>query len=270
MASANALKFPLIAVDVGNSRVKFGVFEHPLGELLPHPQRALAEKLDGFEDEISGWLSQPPEHYHWSIASVNRPATTRLIQWLEKHKVLNVQLLNRAHLPVEVDLPRADLVGLDRLANAVAVNLLRTPNEPAIIVDMGTANKVDLVSAKGAFSGGAILPGLNMSARALHEFTDLLPEVEVADAPQPLGKSTLAAMSSGLYWGTVGAVRELIARVSDGPTAAQVFLTGGTAPKFVSILEHSAARPLQFVPHLTLAGIALSALRAEPRKGIAR
>ena len=267
MAIANALKFPLIAVDVGNSRVKFGVFEHPLGELLPHPQRALAAALDQFEDEIQGWLPSGPEHYHWSIASVNRPATGRLIKWLQERRVPNVQLLSHAHLPVQIDLPRADLVGLDRLANAVSVNLLRAANEPAIIVDMGTANKVDLVSATGAFSGGAILPGLSMSAQALHQFTDLLPIVEVEESPAPLGKSTLAAMSSGLYWGSVGAVRELIARLSDGPTATQVFLTGGTAPRFVSVLGHEAERPPQFVPHLTLAGIALAALRAEPTKG---
>ncbi len=267
MACADVSKFPLIAVDVGNSRVKFGVFEHPLSEVLPHPQRALAARLDQFEEEIPGWLPNGPEHYHWSIASVNRPATVRLIKWLEEHRVSRIQLLTHADLPVQIDLPRADLVGLDRLANAVAVNQLRSANEPAIVVDLGTAMKVDLVSATGAFAGGAIMPGLSMSARALHEFTDLLPAIEVAESPEPLGKSTLAAMSSGLYWGSVGAIHELIARLSPGPTATQVFLTGGAAPKFVSVLGHEAQRPPQFVPHLTLAGIALAALRAEPAKG---
>src|SRR4051812_34487260 len=120
MASTNVSKFPLIAVDVGNSRVKFGVFEHPLGELLPHPQRALAAPLDQFEEEMRAWLPNGPEHYHWSIASVNRPATSRLINWLQERRVANVQLLSQVHLPVQVDLPRADLVGLDRLANAVS------------------------------------------------------------------------------------------------------------------------------------------------------
>ena len=100
---------------------------------------------------------------------------------------------------------------------------MRPPGRPAVVIDVGTAITVDLVSAEGAFLGGAILPGIAMSARALHEFTDLLPLVDMSElaAPPPaLGDSTEAAMRSGLFWGAVGAVRQLIEQLAgDAPAA---------------------------------------------------
>ncbi len=96
---------------------------------------------------------------------------------------------------------------------------------------MGTAITVDLVSADGAFLGGAILPGIAMSARALHEFTDLLPLVDLAElaAPPPaLGTETEAALRAGLFWGAVGGVRELMGQLA-GPERPQVILTGGAS-----------------------------------------
>ncbi len=96
------------------------------------------------------------------------------------------------------------MVGIDRLVDAVAVNRLRDAGRPAVVVDVGSAITVDLVSRDGAFLGGAILPGIAMSARAIHEFTDLLPLVEMSEliAPPPvLGTATAPAMESGLFWG---------------------------------------------------------------------
>jgi type III pantothenate kinase len=264
MAQANP--FPLVAVSVGNSRVKLGEFELPLERPLPHPKRSTAVNLDWSDADLSGWLPGDPADYAWSIASVNRPAATRLVEWLRARKVARVQLLSHADLPLEVDLSRPDLVGVDRLANAVAVNRLRPPDEPVVIIDLGSAITVDLVSKQGAFAGGAILPGIAMSARALHEFTDLLPLVEVISEPQLLDKSTTGAIRFGLYWGAVGALRELVARLAGGPAAAQVFLTGGGAPTVSAILAKASPRPPQFVPHLTLSGIALAASTGAPAK----
>jgi type III pantothenate kinase len=126
------------------------------------------------------------------------------------------------------------------------------------VVDVGSAITVDLVSANGAFLGGAIAPGIGMSARALHAFTDLLPLVETLElaAPPPaLGVSTLTAMRSGLFWGAVGTIRELTARLCAAlDQTAEVFLTGGAGPAVAELL----GREVRHIPHLTLAGIALS------------
>ncbi len=95
------------------------------------------------------------------------------------------------------------------------------------MIDVGSSVAVDLVSAEGAFEGGAILPGIAMSARALHDYTDLLPQIPMSELgvpPAALGTATIPALRSGLYWGAVGAMRELIARLSLGlPAFTEVF-----------------------------------------------
>ena len=248
-----------MAVDVGNSRVKLGHFRLPQSVSLPLPQQSARLALDWTDDDLARALPGQAGDHAWYIASVNRPAADRLIEWLERSGVKRVHLLTHADLPLAIDLAQPERVGLDRLADAVAANCLRTPNEPVIVVDHGSAIKVDLVDQRGAFAGGAILPGINMSARALHEFTDRLPLVDVPDAPAHLDRSTIGAIRFGLAWGAVGAVRELIGALAPGTAAPQVLVTGGGARELAAILGEGNARPPQFVPHLTLAGIAVAA-----------
>ncbi len=265
-----AKSFPLVAVDVGNTRIKLGVFEEPLARPLPHPKGTLSVGHDWTAAGLDAFLTLPPADYTWAIASVNRPACNHLVRWLHERQAADVWQMEHTDLPVVAEVARPDHVGMDRLANVVAVNQLRAADEPAIVIDMGTALTVDLVNRAGAFAGGAILPGVAMSARALHEFTDLLPLVEVAEPPPAVGTSTPAAMCSGLYWGAVGAVRELVAQFFDEPTAAEIFLTGGAGPLFANVLAGESERPPQFVPHLTLAGLAIAALCARTRPDHAR
>jgi type III pantothenate kinase len=257
---------PLLAVDIGNARIKIGLFRRlTLKDGLPEPDEILP--LDGEQpplERIADWLTPfaPPTRIAslpWFIASVNRPASTRLIDWLGAHRPDDcVALLSSADLPLEVRLDRPDMVGIDRLVDAVAVNRLREPGRPAAIVDVGSAITVDLVSADGAFLGGSILPGLAMSARAMHEFTDLLPLIEVANLHEPppaLGTCTGEAMRSGLFWGAVGAIRTLIEELGrPAGGKPQIFLTGGAGVAVAELLGADA----RHVPHLTLAGIALS------------
>ena len=225
----------MIAVDIGNARIKLGLFAGGCAAGLPEPVRTLPLLGDAPDlDQIAPWLARSAARCDsvreaarhdgmsatgtWWIASVNRPAATRLIDWLSQHRPDDrITLLAAGDLPLEVRLERPDMVGIDRLVDAVAVNRLRDAGRPAVIVDVGTAITVDLVSAEGAFLGGAILPGIQMSARALHEFTDLLPLVDVSEltAPPPaLGTATVPAMESGLFWGTVGAIRQLIEQLA--------------------------------------------------------
>jgi type III pantothenate kinase len=268
MNSAQAMSSegpPLIVADVGNSRVKLGEFAPgelaaPASGPLPHPHRAQPFPVDWTESELDSFLPVPAE-CRWAIASVNHPVADRLLAWLARRDVPQPRVLSHVDMPLAIDVEAPAKVGIDRLANAVAVNGLRPANSAAIIIDLGTAIKVDLVSPAGAFAGGAILPGIAMAARALHEFTHLLPLVTVSEPPEPLGKSTVKAMSAGLYWGAVGAVRELVARLSDHQAGVAIYLTGGAAPNVSAILEQESEQPPLFVPHLTLSGIALAAQR---------
>jgi len=254
--------FPLVAADVGNNRIKLGLFETEPGRELPEPSCWF-----GMADEepdlgrIAEWLSEAvPEGVSWWIGSVNRPTTTRLVDWLRSARPLDhITLLAAGDLPLVVALERPDMVGIDRLLDAVAANHLRSPDRPAIIVDLGSAITVDLVSQQGAFLGGAIMPGIGMSARALHEFTDLLPWIDVSELtkpPLPLGKATIPAMQTGLFWGAVGAIRqltELLAHEAAGEP--EIFLSGGAAALVAGVLQ----KAVRHIPHLTLGGIALAA-----------
>jgi len=258
--------FPLVAVDVGNNRIKFGWFESAAGDELPQPARTL--QLDGQRpdwDRIGQFLGEAgPEDAPWWIGSVNRPAATELLDWLrEGGRQPQITMLAAGDLSLAVGLDRPDMVGIDRLLDAVAANHLRRPTRPAVVVDVGSAITVDLISQDGVFLGGATLPGIAMAARALHEFTDLLPLVEMAELtipPPPAGTSAVPAMRSGLFWGAVGAIRQLTERfgaiVSGDP---QLFLTGGAGPAVAALL----GRHAQHVPHLTLSAIALTAARAD-------
>jgi len=253
---------PIIAVDVGNARIKLGLFGSQRGSELPEPERTIS--IDGRRpqwERLTPWLREIGQgQTHWWIGSVNRPATTRLLDWIRQRRPADpVTLLATGDLPLVVRLKRPDMVGIDRLLDALAADHLRPDDRPAVVVDVGTAITVDLVSADGAFCGGAIMPGIEMSARAMHEFTDLLPLIamsELAEPPPAAGDSTAPAMRSGLYWGAVGGIRELIAQLSkDSGAPAEVFLTGGAGAAVAELLGPDA----RHVPHLTLAGIALTA-----------
>ena len=259
--SGRRLTTTLIAVDVGNSQIKLGLFAGPSPAALPEPTYTL--RLDGGAascHRISPWLDEAgTPAAAWWIGSVNRPAATRLIDWLRDHRPDDaIVLVGARDVPLAVRLPRPDMVGIDRLLDALAANRLREPGRAAVVVDVGSAVTVDLVSPDGAFCGGAILPGITMSARALHEFTDLLPLLDMNDLsvpPEPLGTATVPAMKAGLFWGTVGAIRELSARMGEGlARPPQFFLTGGAGPAVAALLGADATH----VPHLTLAGIALA------------
>jgi len=252
---------PLLAVDVGNSRIKLGLFRTAAAAGLPQPDATLhlTGRLPEFE-QLDCWLRENTGAaiLGWHIGSVNRPAASRLIDWLRDHREQDaIMMLTSGDLPLKVKLPRPDRVGVDRLLDAVAANRLRSPGRPAVVVDVGSAITVDLLDADGTFQGGAILPGIAMSARALYEFTDLLPQIdmsELAEPPPALGNDTAGAMRSGLFWGAVGAVRQLVEQLT-GDGSAEVFLTGGAGTVVAKLLGQSA----HYVPHLTLAGIALAA-----------
>ncbi|MBX3411306.1 MAG: type III pantothenate kinase [Pirellulales bacterium] len=260
MSAASAI----VAVDVGNTRTKFGLFTGGEAQGLPSPKRVLRISSHAHElEQLATFLdARPASDFAWHIGSVNRAAAGRVIDWLrEAGAASRVTMLIHGDLPIEVRLDRPDMVGIDRLLAAVAANHLRAADRPAVVVGMGTAVTVDLVSIEGAFLGGAILPGVEISARAMHAFTDMLPLVDVRGfdtTPPALGRSTIEAMQAGLYWGALGGVRELIARYGEQVgKEPQVFLSGGAA----STVARPLASTATVVDDLTLAGIALAARR---------
>jgi type III pantothenate kinase len=248
----------LLAVDIGNSSTKVGLYLEPVA--CP-PLATWVQSLDTGVEPGEELPAQLPLQAAWWVASVQRERERRFAAWVKQHRPLDeYRLLTFRDLPLEIRVDHPEQVGLDRLAVAVAVNALRDADRPAVVIGAGSALVVNLIAADGAFEGGAILPGFRMGAIALSN-ADLLPEVlfRSSDEPPPvLGKNTEAAIRSGLFWGAVGAVREIIERYAEDHRRPQVFVTGGDLQRLAPLVSAEA----QFVPNLVLSGIAIAARAA--------
>lgn len=269
---------PVLAIDVGNSRIKAGLYSTrrlSLDEslnfeercaLLPREHCSLTVPHDNpFPwEELSSWPEVERGKVHIAVMAGVRPQEMRNLaaEWPRSGfpRLQEVTDYRQLNLSLGVEFP--ERVGIDRLLNAVAANACRPPERPIVVVDSGTATTVDLISADGQFAGGAILPGLALGARALHHYTALLPLLTpeeiapAAQAPPVCGRNTRQAITSGLYWGQVGAVRELIARLNPAP-APLVLCTGGDGRALARQL--TSLEEVRFIPHLPLVGLALVA-----------
>jgi type III pantothenate kinase len=246
----------LIAADVGNSRIKWGCYR---GGALSATARLPLGDSRAHEAQLDAW-GVPAPGAAWCMASVNRAASAPFADWIVRRGFAPPLVLDRpSQLPIRVALATPQEVGIDRLLNALAANERRPQERPAVVIDCGSAITVDAVSSEGAFLGGAIAPGLSLSARALNHFTHALPLVRVFEPADPIGRSTDEAIRSGVFWGTLGGVRELVARLRDVlGGSALVYLTGGDADQLAPHLGSEIER----VPELTLRGIYLAARHA--------
>jgi len=251
-------ELPLIAVDIGNSSTKIGwSFDAAKDGGLPAPQSVKSITTgQSLPDVLAAAL--PQDRCRWHIVSVHRDGTRVLTKWLDSHRAEDeVRVLIHRNLPIQTRVDFPDRVGLDRLAAAVAANVIRSQSRPAIVIDAGSAITVDLVAADGTFEGGVILPGFRMSAEALYG-ADLLPLAVLSPDEEPppvVGKNTEAAIRSGLFWGAVGAVREIVSRMAaDLDIPPEIFVTGGDLRQLTQQLRDEAT----FVPHMVLAGVAIA------------
>ncbi len=264
---------PLMSADIGNSRMKLGLFLRPwlAPDQLPEPDATFDLGIahdDGAFDErrLEAFVEQHDnDRLSWRIASVHRAAAERLrnaiAEFAGAARAPEIKQITFRDVQLAIAVERPERVGIDRLLGALAANRMRRADRAAIIIDLGTAITVDLLQADGTFAGGAILPGIATAAKALAEHTDALPNIGLEQLEQPpsaLGRSTASAIEAGLYWGSIGAIRELVAQLSaDLPAPPELFLTGGASSHVADILAHDYAARIHYVPHLVLAGIDL-------------
>jgi type III pantothenate kinase len=254
----------LLCVDVGNSRTKFGLFRRePAAKRagsLPDCMAAAAVAHGhavNWDKMRSEFGIHREDRVHGYLTGSNPEGVAVVRNGWPRDWAAPTHLDDVTEFPLDIRLEQPNHAGIDRILNAVACNTIRPPGVPAVIIDTGTATTVDAVSPEGAFEGGSILPGFELCARALHQYTALLPFVTVdemcSESHEPLGTSTRAALRSGLLWGQIGGIRELVKRLSERwPVAPTVLLTGGGAP--LAAPELSEAR---WEPCLSLQGLAV-------------
>lgn len=247
----------ILAADVGNTRAKFALLKRTSDSTLPAPMRTV---VWSYESAFSPTLLQDLTFDRFVIAGSHYGHIDEIVQaWpaeLPQPRVIR----SARELPIELQVDAPDLVGVDRVLNALAARC-EQPGVPAIVIDSGTATTIDVVSDAGVFLGGAILPGYELSAHALHDYTNKLPLIPLkdilGDTPEVIGKNTYAALRSGLIWGHVGAVNEIVQRITnelqhDSAKEPAIYLTGGAAP----LLKDHLGKTLRERPQLTLQGLA--------------
>lgn len=259
----------ILLIDAGNTRVKAGLCAFPLPDAsqLPLFDECAAVPCGTPLPWHNLFGSTPnPTQFTAAIAGSNPSEVARIVRDWPTGWPPPLNVNDRRAFPLVIDVDFPDKVGIDRLLGAIAANVIRREHQPAVIISSGTATTVDYVNPHGHFCGGAILPGFDLCAKALHQYTALLPLIEMRDvlrdagAPAELGRNTQAAITSGLYWGHVGAVKELLHRLTEAALSSNgkhreplVLLTGGAAP----LLEPHLHTTVHTEPHLALQGLAL-------------
>ena len=257
----------IVAVDVGNTNVTVGIVgggDVTSARRATTRPNATADELEITLNELLALdgvaLSSVDEIV---LASVVPAVTATLLGVVARHKIpLLVADATTVPIPVRIEKPAE--AGADRLVNAFAA--LRLHGAPAIVVDFGTATNFDVVSADGAYIGGALAPGLELGIEALAAKTAKLPRVALVMPPDAIGRDTVSAIQSGAVIGYIGLVSELVRAITrqlalDGPQPPKVIVTGG-----LSQAAWAGAIPGVDVidPLLTLRGLAL--LHAEVRR----
>lgn len=242
-----------LVADFGNTRSHLAAFEK--GSI-----RARAAFANGTEREmVAGWqsfaASLPARPARVGVASVNPAVLAPFVAWVKEKLGLEARVLGENLAPgIPLDVDEPSRVGADRLVDALWA-ARSFPGRAAVVIDCGTAITFNVVSSKGVFVGGAIAPGLGTQARALAEKTALLPLVSVTRAPAPIGRSTKACIEAGIFFGAVGLVDALCARIEDALGEKLVVVaTGGDA----ELVASGSRRIERVVPDVTLEGVALA------------
>ncbi|MBI4484455.1 MAG: type III pantothenate kinase [Acidobacteria bacterium] len=231
----------LLAIDVGNTNIVLGVFDGPT---LVQSWRLLTLR-ERTADEVGLMVTGLFAHYRIDVKSIRAsvvgsvvPTLTPIMRTMVKRYFgmdpLVVDPTGNAGMPILYERPAE--VGADRIANSIAAyeQFGRRIGLPLIIADLGTATTFDAVTAKGEYLGGVICPGPQISADALFQRAARLPRVDVRKPPSVIGRTTIGAIESGLFYGYLGMVESLMTRMTAelGGRATGI-ANGGLAPLIV-------------------------------------
>ncbi len=245
----------LLAIEQGNTNTLFAV--HDGSEWIA--QWRTATEASRTADEYAVWLSQLLTMRGLSIDQLDGCIISSVVP----QSIFNLRNLSRRYLEVEplvigenVDLGmpvrilKPKEAGADRLVNALGAHL-KYPGD-LIVIDSGTATTFDVIAADGAFEGGVIAPGINLSLQALHEAAAMLPRIAIQKPERVIGKDTVSNMQSGVFWGYIALIEGLVARIkAEWGRPMTVIGTGGV----VSLFEGATDSIDAFDTDLTIRGL---------------
>ena len=257
-----------IAIDVGNTNAVLGkIKDNIIVDQLRIKTESLKIPLTDITDETRNELLNlvNSESRNILLSGVVPQAMLNLKLLIEEmYEDKNIILVTTDHLLrlIKVELKNPYEVGDDRIINAIAS--LNKYKPPLIIIDFGTATTFDVINNNGAYSGGLICPGINLSLSSLSQGTALLPLIKFKRSEKIIGKSTIEAMESGTYWGYVSLIEGIVERLKNENecNSAKVVATGGYSSLFkkdVNCIDH-------FEENLTLEGLNLVNLKIDEQR----
>jgi type III pantothenate kinase len=223
----------LLAIDVGNTNITFGVFD---GNKLKATWRS-ATGVHRVSDEYASFIINMLRHREISnkeikdavLCGVVPPLVTTFDELFKNYFDVTPLVVGagvKTGIRICMDNPRE--VGADRVVNAVGAYKLY--GGPAIVIDIGTAITFDTVSKEGDYLGGAIAPGIAIAMDALFNRTAALPRVDLTYPKKAIGTNTVSAMQSGIFFGYVGLIEGVVAKIKEEMDGdAKVIATGGYA-----------------------------------------
>ena len=224
----------LLAIDCGNTNTIFSIWDG--NEFISTWRTATDHQRTA--DQYFVWLSSL-----MSLQNIKADISDVIISSTVPRVVFNLRVLSDRYfntrpivvgkpdckVPIEVRVDAGTAVGPDRIVNSVAGYDLFGGN--LIIVDFGTATTFDVVDKDGAYVGGVIAPGVNLSLQALHQMAAALPHVDIARPKEVIGTNTIACMQSGVFWGYIGLVKEICRKIiEEKQEVMKIIATGGLAP----------------------------------------
>ncbi len=249
----------LLAIDTGNTNTLFAVHD---GSSWRAQWRS-ATDMTKTADDYAVWLSQLMAMNGLKLGDISDCIISTVVpQSLFNQRNLSRRYLNiepfvigeNVELGIKVNVPKPSEVGADRLVNAIGA--FDVYGGPLIVIDSGTATTFDVIGADSAFEGGIIAPGINLSMKALHEAAAKLPRISIQRPPQGqvIGKDTVSAMQSGVFWGYIDLIDGLVDRIkSEYGAPMKVVGTGGV----VSLFQGAARTIDHYDSDVTIRGLLL-------------
>ncbi len=245
----------LLAIDCGNTNTVFAVWD--------------GVKFLATWRTATDWQRTADQYYVWlstlmKLRGIDAEITEVIVSSTVPRVVFNLRVLSDRYfncrplvvgrpdcaLPVPPRVDEGTAVGPDRLVNTAGAFDLHGGN--LIVVDFGTATTFDVVETDGAYVGGVIAPGVNLSLEALHQAAAALPHVDISKPQRVVGTNTVACMQSGVFWGYVGLVREICTRIAaERDSEMKVVATGG----LVSLFQQAEALFDIYEEELTMHGL---------------
>ncbi len=232
-----------LAIDCGNTNTVFALYDYSNKKLKLLNLWRTNSDIKRTSDDYYVWLNQAFSILNLKIgqikgiciASVVPEVLLNIKIMIKKYLKIKTLIVGEDNIKLNINIENPKEAGADRVVNAYAAHILNY--SPAIVIDFGTATTFDIVGKNGSYDGGIIAPGINLSLEALYSATSRLPKIAIRQLNDEkntlIGRNTIAAIESGVYWGYVCMIEGLIFKLKKIYKNSKILATGGLSSIFI-------------------------------------